>query len=274
VYSIVLPYREEPLLQWTIDNVLREVPDAEIIAIEDEPMIGIGVRRDQGIRKAKHQTVFLLDAHMGFSEGFFHGLADVLAENPKRILCSVCKSLSPDLTAGPVHGRGAYLVERDSRKPYVSKWNQSDDQPGSVLGGAYCLNKDWYIDGLNAPWRYHRFWGKSEQIIAITNWIMGGENLVVHDHWASHLFKKTREVNSSVLWNVKLNAWFILHCLADDQARKRIMGQCYGKNLATDYGAKTLNDMGAIKDMRGFIGNNGVRSYSSFPFISLPKQRG
>ena len=266
MYSIVIPYREEPLLDWTIKNVLDQVPSAEIIAIRDEPMVGIGFRRDQGIKRASFPVVFLLDAHMGFQEGFFHSMAALVEENRKTIACSVCRSLNEDLSAGNIHGKGAFIHEIMDKKPLLSRWNQDELQPGGILGGAYALNRDWYIDGLNCPWQYHRFWGKSEQIIAITNWIMGGKNVVNHEVWSSHMFKKTREIVPTSMAQVRMNAYFIIHCLCDEDSRDRILKECYGENLSPTFGTKSLVEMGAIEDMRGFISKFGVREYRSFPF--------
>jgi hypothetical protein len=266
VYSIVIPHKDEPLLQWTIDNILREEPTVEIISIDDTPVKGIGYRRDQGIRKAKYDTVFLIDAHMDFSKGFFHSMAAQLEENRKRAICSVCRSMNEDRSAGVIHGKGAYLYETMGGKAFVSRWNQSQGQPGSILGGAYCISKEWYLDGLNAPWRFHRCWGKSEQIIGITNFLCGGENIVNHDVWSSHFFKKSRFATQAYHNQVKVNTWFIIFCLCDEKSRKRILDECFGTNLVPTYGTKTLNERGAITDMRSFLEKNSVREYSDFPF--------
>jgi len=266
MYSVIIPHKDEELLDWTVQNVYREIPDAQIITLDDTPIKGIGFRRDQGIRHAKHDTVFLLDAHMDFSKGFFHSMAEVLESNPKSISCSVCKSMDKDRSAGEIRGKGAFLQEIKDGKAFVSRWNQTDGQPGSILGGAYCLSKSWYLDGLNAPWRFHRCWGKSEQIIGITNFLCGGENLVNHDVWASHLFKKSIVATESYHNQVKVNTWFIIFCLCDEESRKRILRECFGKNLAPDYGTKTLNQRGAIASMRGFLSRNAVRDYKDFPF--------
>lgn len=266
MYSIVIPYRNEPLLDWTIKNVLDQVPDAEIITLEDEPMVGIGYRRDQGIKMASFPIVFLLDAHMGFEEGFFHSMASLVEANRKVIACSKCRSLNDDLTAGLIHGKGAYVYEVVDKSPFVSRWNQGEGQPEGLLGGAYVLNRDWYMNGLNRPWRYHRFWGKSEQIIGIINWMMGGRNVVNHEVWSSHMFKDDRKTTGRVMNLVRLNAYFILHCLCDDESRERIMRECYGANLVPEYGMRDLSMMGAIDDVQTFVRENAVRDYSSFPF--------
>jgi len=271
--SFVIPHREEgDWLQWTIDGILADYPASEIIAIEDKPAIGLSYQRHKGILKATNEIIICADAHIKLGPGFKAGVLDWFSdpEHEKDIACFQTRSIEPGtkrITGCPRFG--ANLKEIDMKRPFVSQWQYVDThglQVANVLGGVYAFRRSWYLDGLFGIWRFHRAWGKSEQMISLTNYLCGGRNVCLGDIWCAHYFKRHMKLRPFPLAIplIRQNWMVIAWGLIDDENRDRIFKILYLGNTSSDYGRKLLDRTGVIFDIQSFINTNAVNDYSSY----------
>jgi len=266
--SFVIPHREEgSWLRWTCDNARRQCPGSEILPIHDKPPVGVSYRRHCGILKAKNDIVVCCDAHIDLGPGFQGAVVDWLNCNPKDVLCFRCKSIREfDRSVAGDHGCGAYVHEVLESKPLVLRWHiysPGDPEVACVLGGVYAFRRSWYIDGLNAVWRYHRSWGYSEPLLSIQNYLCGGRNICISDIWCAHLFKKSRSFGFPQ-WQIRQNWFLIAYSMMDQASRGRIFDLLYPGVRLDTYGRKCLDAMGAIFDNESFLASNSVNDYISY----------
>lgn len=212
--TVIIPARVEKYLGWTIDNVKRTAPGAEIIVIHDGwtdgilkrddiirhvPWVtpqGVGQSREFGIMAASNDACVLLDAHMDFIPGWIEAMQDELSKNKKAIICTKSAVLREDRMNinNPEKIQGGAAIMFDSTVPFDPDWQPH--KPGEVqciLGGAYMLSRDWYINGLKRPWHNAYGWGSSEQVISLVNWFLGGQNILA-DCLSGHLYRRAQEV--------------------------------------------------------------------------------
>ena len=245
--TVVIPFRNEDMLDFTIRRI-QETADVpvEIITVDDGsdvkikyPMpdqaitlsdpVGNCFARDIGIEAASNDAVFIIDAHMNFPPGWASWLVDNFnAGSKKRVSCTVCPVLNrEDMEMRPGRSKyhGAYLKWTDTsfgrRRALPNKWGPfvAPCQVGCVLGGAYLLSRDWYMQ-LGRPWKYMRDWGHSEQIISLVNYLVGGENWIL-DIEIGHMFRtgKFNEVPyRTFLHNIYYNQQVVLDVCVDSKA--------------------------------------------------------
>jgi len=271
--SIVIPYRKEALLEKTIASALRASPDAEIIAIEDKHVRGVGQLRNEGIHRATNETVVLIDAHMTFERRCFSVLEDYLQSHEQSVCCVNCRGLDVrTMLPKGNHRYGAQLIESrkhkvERRQLFVSSWHYGDGtrrdphKVSEVLGGCYGLRKSWYIDGLGSPWQYHEGWGKSEQIISLSNYLFGGDNVCLPKTWAAHLF---RPGVMSRIAQLERNLMLLMYGWIDAKNRKRIMDLKYPKDRTAKHGAERLYDQGIIQAVAKHLRAHKKRTYNNF----------
>ena len=275
MHSVIIPAINEPLLGWTVDNVKRVSPDAEIIVMEDKKHEGVGQMRHRGIKKAKHDTVIIIDGHMDFAKNCFKLLDSHVKKNPKSIACPECRGLDKDLKPKQMNRFGADLYEVQpggtTHKPnvFVSKWRKSESKKThsvpSVLGACYAFSKDWYMDGLGGVWKHHRGWGKSEQMLCLMNHYMGGDSVCVASTYAAHLFRKGRVIENHGF--LKRNTMLLLHGFVPEKRRDELLNTFCPVNRTPDYGIKTLKHESCIADIRQWISDKAVKTYADLQKI-------
>lgn len=269
MHSVIIPAINESLLGWTVDNVKRVSPDAEIIVMEDKKHEGVGQMRHRGIKKAKHDTVIIIDGHMDFAKNCFKLLESHVAKNPKAIACPECRGLDKNLKPEVKNRFCADLYEVQPGgtgvRPnvFVSKWRKSDTKKTHdvpiVLGACYAMSKEWYMEGLGGVWKYQKGWGKSEQMLCLMNHYMGGSNACVASTYAAHLFRKGR--TNENFGYFKRNIMLLLHGFVPETRREQLIDTFCPANRTPEYGIKGLLQDGSIDKIRGFIADNAVKSY-------------
>jgi glycosyltransferase involved in cell wall biosynthesis len=187
--------------------------DCTIRLFRREDSLGVDASRDAGILKASNPACLVIDGHCNFW-GELNPWPEILVthatEYPQDFGCCVCVGL-----AGPDrydmhgywfddHGKhrfrqhdrcyGAHIRLKDhdgsANRIFCDKWNSNPDlchgvkqgmvqEVGCPLGGAYLLNREWYLDGLKRPWHGLKGWGTSEIALALPNWLMGGRNVLL-----------------------------------------------------------------------------------------------
>lgn len=204
--SIVIPYRNEDMLGFTVQRIREtcrvpheiivvddgsdngaELPHVEHIHTMTQP-IGNCFCRDTGIELARYPTVLVLDAHMNFwDDEWAYNCVEWSTSNPDHIACTVCPQLARDrMGMEDANGRyhGAYLkwadISFERLRALPNKWGpfESPCEVGCILGGAYVMQRQRYMD-IGRPWQYMRGWGHSEQIISLVNYLLGGENWIL-----------------------------------------------------------------------------------------------
>ena len=286
--TFVIPHRMEGhWLPWTIQNIERVAPAAEIITMEDNPPIGLSYQRHMGILAAKSEIVMCVDAHMDFQPGLVEAVTAHLADFPRDVLCFECPGIEPDTLTRNTHrrfGADLHLVKNSTdptkrNLPLASSWREdpSHSTPGecgNVLGGAYAFKRDWYIEGLGGIWQWHRGWGKSEQMLSILNYLVGGRNYCLSTHWAAHYFKNHHETHrpfSVDLRQTKQNAMLIVWSMLDERTRADFF-KILGMKPSKTYGRRVLDGMRAIESVQNHLRAYQTRQFSEYRsrFLILP----
>jgi hypothetical protein len=194
-----------------------DLPDSEkdcvIRMFRREDSQGTNGSRDAGILHANNEACLAIDAHCNFW-GELNPWPEILVNHahdyPQDFGCCVCVALEgPDRC--DMHGYwfndngkrrfrqhdrcyGAHTRLKDHdgtfNRIFCEKWNNNSDlrhsvfhgithEVGCPLGGAYLINREWYLDGLKRPWRGLRGWGSDEISLALPNWLMGGRNVLL-----------------------------------------------------------------------------------------------
>ena len=156
--------------------------------------VGLSYARHVGLEHAAAmgaRYAVLLDAHMSFIPGseWLSRLVDPVRSRWDTFACAAsvrcrAENMSPvwHLSRGR-YEMGSRLVDRQvcsNKRPefYGRKWRDDRSLSRGVevpcpLGGAYALDLNWYAE-IGKPWRHHRSWGCSEQLVALATWAMGG----------------------------------------------------------------------------------------------------
>jgi hypothetical protein len=142
--SLIITAKCEKLLCWTVENLIRTAPGAEIIVVYDGWQtaaalpksvrcfmpwaipLGVGPCRDYGIEHAKGEFVVCLDAHMDFEDRWLDKLLAPVRENPKAISCSrsaVLRHDRLDMTNAEKINTGAIMQwNNEKNMPFEPKW--------------------------------------------------------------------------------------------------------------------------------------------------------
>jgi hypothetical protein len=220
---------KEPRLADTIRSAQRS--GVNVLAVKDD-FGGAGKTRHRGIVNSKAKHVIITDAHMIFGPRFAEKMVAPIKSNPRAVVCCDCLGVTDDWKPNNTHRFGADFVEYEKKEQkhrfFVSKWRRGEafasgvEEIPQVLGACYAFNREWYLDGLDYPWELHCGWGKSEQLLSVTNWMAGGVNLCVKDAWAAHLF---RGGSPKRMKNVDYNAALIAWTLLSDKEREEVFGR-------------------------------------------------
>lgn len=203
--SAIIPCRNEAKCGWTARRVLETCPDAEVIVVEDGctarhgdmpdgvnvigrrgksegKAVGNCFSRDEGIMAATGDCMVILDAHVNFDGPDWADAARTFAATDG-IACFHCLGLSEgqmDMAQGNglYHGARIKWTDVSHSRPRILPGRWADFKPGPIgclMGGAYVVRKDWYVDGLKRCWRNLVGWGHSEPYISLVNYLAGGE---------------------------------------------------------------------------------------------------
>lgn len=214
---VIVTTRDEPLLAWTVANVRRTAPDAEIIVVPDgvqrilagledwevfrtpwNTPQGVGPCRDLGTTAARGKIMVFLDAHMDFADGWLEKLIAPVIADGTVVSCARSGVLRPD--ALDRHQcreirAGAVIVPNGPRGPLAAHWT-NPVPPGSevqcVLGACYAMTWERYVE-IGRPWRNAVGWGHSEPTLCLVNWFAGGR-AVVTDAVAYHVYRDNDEI--------------------------------------------------------------------------------
>ena len=211
--TVVIAERREKYVAKTVRDILNgcgsDRPDVLVVSDEPRPLAtpdgarnirpwkkprGCQAARDRGIREAATSVVVIVDGHMAFDRGLFAEMTRYVLGHPNHVACACVGGLNPETwePCGAVY-HGANVVLRLVEKgmpntPLALKWRPERDcgPVRGVLGACYAFSREWYVDGLGAPWSGGTGWGCDEETLSLTNWLSGGETVVLPvtaHHW-------------------------------------------------------------------------------------------
>lgn len=270
--SFVIPHRMEgKWLGWTVDGIRDQMrPCDEIVTVQDCEGGGVSYARHKGILQATNPIIVTLDAHVKLHKKFCARVEPWLMAMPYAVLCFKTYSINADTSvdeSGPKYG--ATLYEIKNGKPFSNVWRYyppklPEHLVPCVLGGCYAFRREWYLDGLMGIWKFHREWGKSEQMLCLMNYLCGGHNICVPDIWAAHYFKRQDKTRPfAVNLNTCRRNWFLIaYGMIPESERNRIFLKLYGEGYVSDYGLPWVEK--EVAQISEFLKRNYVRTYFQF----------
>lgn len=296
--SVVVPYRNEDMLDFTVRRLHETVcVPYEIITVDDgsdmpvdipsgvrhirfHQPLGAQLARHTGIEAARYDTVLVMDAHMNFrDDDWASRLVDYSLANPTHVGCVRTLLLERDrmdMDDGGGPYCGAHIVDAElredpqlhyvtARRVLVDKWNTSrtTGEVGCVLGGAYFMSRQWYLETLLAPWAELRGWGVLEANISIPNYLLGGKNVCI-DVEIGHMFREGSPFQTQ-LHKLLFNELYLIHVVVpDEQERTAMIAQlALPDDHLTREAWRLLH--GSIHSWyRQYLMENGVRTWQDY----------
>ena len=167
--TCIITSRVEKYLKWTVENVQRTAPGAEIIVVHDGwtdnilnmpgvieyvPWVtpqGVGQSRHYGMTKAFNDICVFLDAHMDFSDGWLEKVCEPVMKDIKSIACSRSAVLREDRMNmdNPEKIQGGATIQFDSYIPFDPLWVESrTGEIQCILGACYAVSRNHYTNCL------------------------------------------------------------------------------------------------------------------------------
>lgn len=178
--AVIIATRNEPDLQATMDNI-RANSNADVIAVEDEQGLGPQAMRHRGVVEAVGaDVVIIMDGHMRVKPGSLDAIAAEVAAG-HHVVCARCNhNHVPWEGATYSAAKVCWKSEEFGNQHWVlsGKWRETPDPGpiGCVMGACYAFSRDWYMDGIGAPWQFGAGWGCDEELLSISTWLAGGES--------------------------------------------------------------------------------------------------
>lgn len=223
--SLIINGKNENHLQDTVRSALcmaSHAEDIEVIVVTDGQ--GVDIDRHTGLLKASHDLCCVADAHLIFTPGWDSKIRDQFM--PCNLYCTQCERITDaDYALSSKHERhyGAAFAEHVTCGiPGISAiWCKDKPSLDSrlvpcILGGFYAFSRRHYFDALLAPWSVMRSYGKSEEMLSIINWKLGGNSVCVRDLCIGHMFRTGQTPPYSQHWHdMACNSLMLAYVAAD-----------------------------------------------------------
>jgi len=186
--SIIIPSRQEPLLQKTIEDIkLHAEGDIEILAEED---VGLGQRglTNKLARRATGEYLMKLDAHCSLSQSFD---VKLLAEmDDKTILAPLLLPLDGDTWA--INGK-KQMAQFVFDENFVMQHAEGDvGETMALQGSCWVISKKNYFD-WNVCDESLGSWGGQAAELGIKAWLNGGRCKTTRSAYYGHVFRHKDE---------------------------------------------------------------------------------
>ena len=180
--EVLIATRRDPDLRATVDNI-KQNSGCHVTVHEDERGAGPQAIRHKLIRDAvRADVVIVMDGHMRIRKGTLDAAAEYVGARGNKVACLRCfHSEREDWTGTPYAGAtlqwGGKGKDAGEPQAFVAKWRKSQDagKIGAVMGACYVMRRDWYMDGLRAPWQWGQGWGCDEELLSAASYLRGGE---------------------------------------------------------------------------------------------------
>jgi hypothetical protein len=189
--SILIPSRNEPYLQRTIQDI-REHAETDIeILTEEDPGIGQRALTNKLCKQAKGEFVFKVDAHCSFSQGFDRVLLESMDD--KTIMAPYLLILDAErweVRNKPTASR--YYFDRDFVMQY-------DTQDTEMLSETMCLQGSAWMISRENYWKWnvcdesYGSWGSQAVELGIQAYLNGGRCVTNKNCYYGHLFRTKDE---------------------------------------------------------------------------------
>lgn len=189
--SILIPSRNEPYLQRTINDIFEHAEtDIEVLFEEDT---GLGQRglTNKLARKAKGKYVMKVDAHCSFGQGFDRILLEDMQDD--MIVAPTLLGLNAEKWQPiPKPISSAYCFDRDFVFQYNREAENSEplNETMCLQGSAWMIAKDKYF-AWNVCDESYGSWGSQAVELGIQAFINGGRCVTNKKTYYAHLFRES-----------------------------------------------------------------------------------
>lgn len=250
--AICIAYLNEPDLCNTVASVHESMPDAFIVAIEDNHQEGPGAIRHRCIeyaRRADCDVAIIIDAHMRFKPDTLPEMAAYVRNRPTHLAtCECWHNERCEMAGGKAPYKGAVFQLKeayaDQCHAIVPKWRAEAEPITCVMGACYAFTLDWYYH-IGAPLRLLQAWGCDEELLSGCTWFHGGE-VVCLPFECAHLYRTGSTANFDTrylagVWAnemAKVNLFPMPHGLRSellDHVRGSGFVQCFGGHVLSRF---------------------------------------
>ncbi len=185
--SIVIPSKNEPYLQQTLDDIERnKVLDTEVLWMED-PGIGQRATTDLLVKQAKGEYIMKVDAHCSFGPGFDRILLEDI--EPDVILAPYMLVLDAETWTIAKDKRSSnFYFDRNLVMQYADEKQDILCESMCLQGSCFMLRKElyWELELGNIP-----SWGAQGPELGLKGWLSGNRVLTTKNTYYAHMFRTT-----------------------------------------------------------------------------------
>jgi glycosyltransferase involved in cell wall biosynthesis len=190
--SILIPSRNEPYLEQTVEDIKRyATTNPEILVGDDTEGIGQRAMLNQLARKATGDYLMKTDAHCTFGMGFDETMLKKMDE--RTVAAPYMMVLNPETwTVRPDKKSSAYYFDSNLIFQYHLEAENSEvvNETMALQGSCFMVNKDTY-------WKWNLCdeslgsWGQQGVELGIKTWLAGGRCVTIKTTYYGHLFRHT-----------------------------------------------------------------------------------
>lgn len=185
--SVVIPSKQEPYLQQTLDDIERhKVLDTEVLWMED-PGIGQRATTDLLVKQAKGEYIMKVDAHCSFGPGFDRIMLEDIESDV--ILAPYMLVLDAENWTVRTDKRSSnFYFDRELVMQYGVESKDIICKTMCLQGSCFMLRKDlyWELELGNMP-----SWGGQGPELGLKGWLSGNRVLTTKNTYYAHMFRTT-----------------------------------------------------------------------------------
>lgn len=191
--SIIIPSKNEPYLQKTIEDIQRNaVTNPEIlVGIDDEEQIGQRAQMNKMARKAKGKYIMKTDAHCSFGPGFDRIMLEDIKDN--QIMAPYLLVLDTEnWKVRPDKKTSSYVFDSNLVMHYGVENTE-------LINKTMCLQGSCFVTTLENYWNWNLCdeslgsWGGQASELGIKAYLNGGECVTTKKTYYGHLFRHNEE---------------------------------------------------------------------------------
>lgn len=191
--SIIIPSKQEPYLQKTVEDIKRNaVTDPEIlVGIDDEEQIGQRAQMNKLARQAKGEYIMKSDAHCSFGPGFDRIMLDDIKDN--QIMAPYLLVLDAEnWKVRPDKKTSSYVFDSQLVMHYGVENKE-------LINETMCLQGSCFMTRLENYWDWNLCdeslgsWGGQASELGIKAYLNGGVCVTTKKTYYGHLFRHSEE---------------------------------------------------------------------------------